>query len=214
MKKLLLLVALMTVTVSAQAQHEQGDITIQPRVGFTISNITDGDKSKLNLAYGVDFERFFTDQFSLSLGLMFTNQGCKYDIIYYEPTNLGGSSSNGSSSNTTKLNIYYGSLPIMANFYVLPGLALKAGVQPAFRVKAKIENGDTKLDLDNMIDMLFAGEGNKLNTFDLSIPVGLSYEIIGITADVRYNFGLTKLVSNTDKGIYNRVFTVTLGYKF
>ena len=214
MKKLLLLVALMTVTVSAQAQHEQGDITIQPRVGFTISNITDGDKSKLNLAYGVDFERFFTDQFSLSLGLMFTNQGCKYDIIYYEPTNLGGSSSNGSSSNTTKLNIYYGSLPIMANFYVLPGLALKAGVQPAFRVKAKIENGDTKLDLDNMIDMLFAGEGNKLNTFDLSIPVGLSYEIIGITADVRYNFGLTKLISNTDKGIYNRVFTVTLGYKF
>ena len=214
MKKLLLLVALMAVTVSAQAQHEQGDITIQPRIGFTISNITDGDKSKLNLAYGVDFERFFTDQFSLSLGLMFTNQGCKYDIIYYEPTNLGGSSSNGSSSNTTKLNIYYGSLPIMANFYVLPGLALKAGVQPAFRVKAKIENGDTKLDLDNMIDMLFAGEGNKLNTFDLSIPVGLSYEIIGITADVRYNFGLTKLVSNTDKGIYNRVFTVTLGYKF
>lgn len=214
MKKLLLLVALMTVTVSAQAQHEQGDVTIQPRVGFTISNITDGDKSKLNLAYGVDFERFFTDQFSLSLGLMFTNQGCKYDIIYYEPTNLGGSSSNGSSSNTTKLNIYYGSLPIMANFYVLPGLALKAGVQPAFRVKAKIENGDTKLDLDNMIDMLFAGEGNKLNTFDLSIPVGLSYEIIGITADVRYNFGLTKLISNTDKGIYNKVFMVTLGYKF
>ena len=214
MKKLLLLVALMTVTVSAQAQHEQGDVTIQPRVGFTISNITDGDKSKLNLAYGVDFERFFTDQFSLSLGLMFTNQGCKYDIIYYEPTNLGGSSSNGSSSNTTKLNIYYGSLPIMANFYVLPGLALKAGVQPAFRVKARIENGDEKRDFDNMIDYLFDGEGNKLNTFDLSIPVGLSYEIIGITADVRYNFGLTKLISNTDKGIYNKVFMVTLGYKF
>ena len=213
MKKLLLLVALMAVTLSAQAQHEQGDVTIQPRVGFTISNITDGDKSKMNLAYGVDFERFFTDQFSVSLGLMFTNQGCKFDIGKYD-TNLGGSSSNGSSSNTTKLNIYYGSLPIMANFYVLPGLALKAGVQPAFRVKAKIENGDTKLDLDNMIDMLFAGEGNKLNTFDLSIPVGLSYEIIGITADVRYNFGLTKLISNTDKGIYNKVFTVTLGYKF
>lgn len=214
MKKLLLLVALMAVTLSAQAQHEQGDITIQPRVGFTISNITDGDKSKLNLAYGVDFERFFTDQFSLSLGLMFTNQGCKYDIIYYEPTNLGGSSSIGSSSNTMKLNIYYGSLPIMANFYLLPGLALKAGVQPAFRVKAKIERGDTKLDFDNMIDMLYAGEGNKLNSFDLSIPVGLSYEIIGITADVRYNFGVTKLISNTDKGIYNKVFMVTLGYKF
>ena len=211
MKKLLLLVALMAVTVSAQAQHEQGDITIQPRVGFTISNITDGDKSKLNLAYGVDFERFFTDQFSLSLGLMFTNQGCKFNIY----DDIKDASNKGLSSDaTTKLNIYYGSLPIMANYYVLPGLAIKAGVQPAFRVKAKIERGDTKLDLDNMIDMLYAGEGNKLNTFDLSIPVGLSYEFKGITADIRYNFGVTKLISNTDKGIYNKVFMVTLGYKF
>lgn len=211
MKKLLLLVALMAVTVSAQAQHEQGDVTIQPRVGFTISNITDGDKSKTNLAYGVDFERFFTDQFSLSLGLMFTNQGCKFNIY----DDIKDASNKGLSSDaTTKLNIYYGSLPIMANYYVLPGLALKAGVQPAFRVKAKIERGDTKLDFDNMIDMLFAGEGNKLNTFDLSIPVGLSYEFIGITADVRYNFGVTKMISNTDKGIYNKVFMVTLGYKF
>ncbi len=213
MKKLLLLFALMAVTLSAQAQHEQGDVTIQPRVGFTISNITDGDKSKMNLAYGVDFERFFTDQFSVSLGLMFTNQGCKFDIGKYDIIPDG--STNGSSSNSTaKLNVYYGGLPIMANYYLLPGLAIKAGVQPAFRVKAKIERGDTKLDLDNMIDMLYAGEGNKLNTFDLSIPVGLSYEIIGITADVRYNFGLTKLISNTDKGIYNKVFMVTLGYKF
>ena len=201
----------MAVTLSAQAQHEQGDITIQPRVGFTISNITDGDKSKLNLAYGVDFERFFTDQFSLSLGLMFTNQGCKFNIY----DDIKDASNKGLSSDaTTKLNIYYGSLPIMANYYVLPGLALKAGVQPAFRVKAKIERGDTKLDFDNMIDMLFAGEDNKLNTFDLSIPVGLSYEFIGITADVRYNFGVTKMISNTDKGIYNKVFMVTLGYKF
>ena len=48
MKKLFALVALMALTLSAQAQHEEGDFTIQPRVGFTVSNITDGDKSKLN----------------------------------------------------------------------------------------------------------------------------------------------------------------------
>ena len=112
------------------------------------------------------------------------------------------------------MNLYYGALPIMANYYVLPGLALKAGIQPAYRVKAKIESGDTKLDLDNAVAMLFPGEGVKLNSFDLSIPVGLSYEFIGITADVRYNIGLTKLISNTDKSIRNSVFTVTLGYKF
>ena len=206
MKKLLTIVALMAVTLSAHAQHEEGDVTIQPRVGITISNITDGDKSKTNLTYGVDFERFFTDQFSVGLGVMFTNQGCKYDVL--SPDGIGST-----KINDIKFNIYYGILPIMANYYVLPGLALKAGIQPAFRVKANLESDGSKLDLDNTLDALFGGD-TKLNTFDLSIPVGVSYEYAGITLDARYNFGVTKLISNAQKSIYNKVITVTLGYKF
>ena len=206
MKKLFTLVALMAMSLTAFAQHEEGDITIQPKVGITISNITDGDKSKVNVAYGVEFERFFTDQFSASLGVMFTDQGCKYDIYSADGA--------GNVSDEMKLDIYYGTLPIMANYYVLPGLALKAGIQPAFRVKARIEYKGEKVDFDNYIDMMFKGEGNKLNTFDLSIPVGFSYEFKGITFDARYNIGVTKLISNTDESIYNKVFIMTLGYKF
>lgn len=206
MKKLLTLMALIAISLSAQAQHEEGDVTIQPKVGITISNITDGDKSKVNLAYGVEFERFFADQFSASLGVMFTNQGCKYDIYSADGA--------GNVSDEMKLDIYYGTLPIMANYYVLPGLALKAGIQPAFRVKARIEQNGNKIDLDNAIDAMYDGNDNKLNTFDLSIPVGLSYEYAHITVDGRYNFGVTKLISNADKGIYNKVFIMTLGYKF
>ena len=206
MKKLLTLMALIAISLSAQAQHEEGDVTIQPKVGITISNITDGDKSKVNLAYGVEFERFFTDQFSASLGVVFTDQGCKYDIYSADGA--------GNVSDDMKLDIYYGTLPIMANYYVLPGLALKAGIQPAFRVKAKIKYKGEKVDFDNYIDTLFPGEGNKLNTFDLSIPVGFSYEFKGITFDARYNIGVTKLISNTDESIYNKVFIMTLGYKF
>ena len=206
MKKLLTLMALMAVALSAQAQYEEGDITIQPKVGMTISNITDGDKSKINLTYGVEFERFFTDQFSASLGVMFTNQGCKYDIYSADGA--------GNVSDDLKLDIYYGTLPIMANYYVLPGFALKAGIQPAFRVKARIEQNGNKIDLDNAIDAMYDGNDNKLNTFDLSIPVGFSYEFKGITFDARYNIGVTKLISNTDESIYNKVFIMTLGYKF
>ena len=206
MKKLLTLVALMAVALSAQAQYEEGDITIQPKVGMTISNITDGDKSKINLAYGVEFERFFTDQFSASLGIMFTNQGCKWNIY-----SLDGADN---VSDDMKLDIYYGTLPIMANYYVLPGLALKAGIQPAFRVKARIEFNGEKMDFDNAIDAIFDGNDNKMRTFDLSIPVGLSYEFKRVTFDARYNFGVTKLISNTDESIYNKVFIMTLGYKF
>ena len=206
MKKLLTLMALIAVTLSAQAQYEEGDITIQPKVGMTISNITDGDKSKINLTYGVEFERFFADQFSASLGVMFTDQGCKWNIY-----SIDGA---GNVSDDMKLDIYYGTLPIMANYYVLPGLALKAGIQPAFRVKARIKYKGEKVDFDNYIDQMFDGTGNKMNTFDLSIPVGLSYEFKRVTVDARYNFGVTKLISNTDKGYYNKVFIMTLGYKF
>ena len=208
MKKLLTLMALIAIALSVQAQHEEGDVTIQPKVGITISNITDGDKSKVNLAYGVEFERFFTDQFSASLGVVFTDQGCKYDI--YGQDIVAGSVVHDDMI----LNIYYGTLPIMANYYVLPGLALKAGIQPAFRVKANIEYNGEKMDFDNTIDAFFDGNDNKMNTFDLSIPVGFSYEFKGITFDARYNFGVTKLISNSDESIYNKVFIMTLGYKF
>lgn len=203
MRRTLCLFALLMATLTIRAQYEEGDILIQPRVGITISNITDGDKSKINVTYGVEFERFFTDQLSLAAGVLFTDQGCKYEIFDAD-----------NSNKDTKLNLYYGALPITANYYVLPGLALKAGIQPAFRVKAKIMHGDEKMDFDKMVSMLFPGEEVKMNTFDFSIPVGLSYEYNRITVDARYNIGLTKLISGNSNAIHNKVFAITLGYKF
>lgn len=202
MKKLFLLMAMMVTTIAVQAQHEEGDITIQPRVGISYSNITDGNKWKLNIAYGVEFEYYLAEQFSLAGGVLFTNQGCKYDVY---------SDDNKVTDETIKLNLYYGTLPITANYYILPGLALKAGIQPAFRVKANVVQGSEKLDFDKMV-AAFYGNDVKMNKLDLSIPVGLSYEFKGITLDARYNFGLTKLTSDGDN-LYNKVFVVTLGYK-
>lgn len=202
MKKLFLLMAMMVTTIAVQAQHEEGDITIQPRVGISYSNITDGNKWKLNIAYGVEFEYYLAEQFSLAGGVLFTNQGCKYDVY---------SDDNKVTDETIKLNLYYGTLPITANYYILPGLALKAGIQPAFRVKANVVQGSEKLDFDKMV-AAFYGNDVKMNKFDLSIPVGLSYEFKGITLDARYNFGLTKLTSDGDN-LYNKMFVVTLGYK-
>ena len=202
MKKFFLLMAMMVTTIAVQAQHEEGDITIQPRVGISYSNITDGNKWKLNIAYGVEFEYYLAEQFSLAGGVLFTNQGCKYDVY---------SDDNKVTDETIKLNLYYGTLPITANYYILPGLALKAGIQPAFRVKANVVQGSEKLDFDKMV-AAFYGNDVKMNKFDLSIPVGLSYEFKGITLDARYNFGLTKLTSDGDN-LYNKVFVVTLGYK-
>ena len=86
---------------------------------------------------------------------------------------------------------------MMANVYVVPGLAVKLGIQPGFMV-----------DKDDASDV---------NTFDLSIPVGLSYEYNNFVLDGRYNWGVTKINKNSVKGAddtRNSVFQITLGYKF
>jgi len=89
----------------------------------------------------------------------------------------------------------YINIPVTLNYYVAQGLALKAGIQPGFMV-AK----------DDMIDGV-------LNTFDLSVPVGLSYEYQNFVFDARYNIGCTKVFKHADKG-YNNVIQITVGYKF
>ena len=199
MKKIILMVvAAMMATMNAKAQHEEGENIIQPRVGITLATLTNTDNSKMkvNITYGVEFEHFINDEFSLAGGILFTDQGT---IIESKPSD-------------TTLKLYYAAFPLTANYYVLPGLAIKAGVQPAYRVKARMEEDGAKVDMDNALELLFGNEV-KMNKFDLSIPVGLSYEFKGITLDARYNFGITKLFNDIDESVRNQVVTITLGYK-
>jgi hypothetical protein len=110
----------------------------------------------------------------------------------------------------------------MAQYYVIPGLAIKAGIQPGFLVRAKnkydYENGGIAIHTDADIK-------DACNKVDLSIPVGISYEYKSFVLDARYNIGLTKVYKDIDadaaelfgisnKTCRNSVFQITLGYKF
>ena len=202
---------MMAVTMTAQAQYEEGDLTIQPRVGVTFSTISGSDllsddaKMKTNLTYGFELEYFLMDKLSVAGGLLFTNQGYQFDFYESIETNV--------NKTTAKFDNYYTTVPITLNYYLIEGLAIKAGVQPAFRVKTRLKMGDEKLDLDKAFDFLFPNQDVTLNKFDLSIPVGFSYEYNHITFDARYNFGLIKLFKGINGSSHNRVITLTLGYK-
>ena len=214
MKKNFLIFALIAVTMTAQAQHEEGDITIQPRVGVSFSNITGDDlfsedsKMKVNLTYGFEAEYYFTDILSVAGGLLFTNQGYKFD--YYEVEGPG----NNSVKRTANLNNYYAAVPITLNYYIVNGLAVKAGVQPSFRVKTKLKGDGVNMDIDEALDFLFTNKEVTLNKFDLMVPVGFSYEYNKIVFDARYNFGFIKLFKGIDASSHNSLITLTLGYKF
>lgn len=193
------ILALLTSVVTV-AQRREGTFTVQPKVGLNVSTLSDAQKTIGDACFGMEAEYMITNIFSLSAGVMVSNQGGKYDKDGLRYT----------------ADLDYANIPIMANVYVLPGLALKAGVQPGFRLKAKMKTDDGTYDVDEfykLVGMLTPGEEPKINKFDLAIPVGISYEYENVVLDARYNWGLLK-VENIGNAYYNRVFEVTLGYKF
>lgn len=188
---------LLAASTATFAQHAVGSFTLQPKVGMNVASLTKSDNydSRIGLAAGVEGEYQVSDIFSLSLGAIYSQQGNKIDKT------IAGQS----FKYTNKLD--YVNVPVMANVYVVPGLAVKLGVQPGFNVNSKgkavantvIGSTDKTVELD-------------AKSVDFSIPVGLSYEYKGVVLDARYNWGLTKVWDGSDSK--NSVFQFTLGYKF
>lgn len=190
MKKLFLAVVAMMVSAATFAQNEAGQITIQPKVGVNIANITDavGADPRIGLAAGAEFEYGLTDNIGLSAGVLYSMQGAKTTEEGVDCT----------------LKLDYLNVPILANFYVAKGFAVKLGVQPGFKLsskaKAKGSGASVELDVDG------------IKSVDLSIPVGVSYQYQNIVFDARYNWGVTKIIDDADSK--NSVFQITVGYKF
>ncbi len=188
MKKMILTAVVLLSSVATFAQRAVGTVSLKPQVGVVGATMTEFEKTKMKVGFtaGAELEYQVSDIFSLSGGVMYAQEGVKFDT--------GGDFKIGKTKiefKDAKTNLAYINVPVMANVYVVPGLAVKLGVQPAFAV----DKG-----------------GTKAKGFDLAIPVGLSYEFSNVVIDGRYNWGVTKVFDNLDAK--NSVFQVTLGYKF
>ena len=198
-----MIAAMMVAAISANAQNEVGQLTLMPKAGINISTIT-GDginkKSKVGLVAGIEAEYGITEKFGLQFGLLYSMEGCKSDAVI-----AAGEGASAFRAEGVKWNLDYINIPIMAQYYVVKGLAVKAGIQPAFNVRGKwsVDGNSGK-----MKDV-----GYEPKAFNFSIPVGLSYEYQNFVLDARYNIGVTKLVKDADQG-RNSTFAITLGYKF
>ena len=192
MKKLMMIAAMMIAAVSANAQNEVGQITLQPKVGINIANLTgSGNKAKVGVVAGVEAEYGISENFGLAFGALYSMEGCKL-----KTTGMDKSLS---------VNLDYINIPILAQFYAAKGFAIKAGIQPAFNVRHKASYDGESADLKDA--------GIETKSFNFSIPVGLSYEYQSFVLDARYNIGVTKLFKDADQG-RNSTFSITLGYKF
>ena len=195
MKKIMMMLVMATVALTASAQNtlrDNGIFTLQPKVGVGIGVLSgewkqasgDSNKSRVGLVAGVEGEYYVNDWLGIAAGLSYAQQGWKFE-------------GNGVDE-TTKLD--YLNVPLTADFYVAKGLALKTGVQFGFLMSAKAGSLDVKDDCE------------KLN---FSIPLGISYEISDFVIDFRYNMGLNK-TNKADNGNKARsdLLQITLGYKF
>ena len=205
MKKIMMIAAMMVATLSANAQNEVGQWSLQPKAGINISKITGtGMSSRVGFAGGLEAEYGVAKNFGITAGFLYSMQGGKYDMDGFKTLGI---------KDKFKFNFDYLNIPILAQYYITKGLAVKAGIQFGFvvRDKVKVEEiiaGGGKYNED----MSFDREDAKLKKFDFSIPVGLSYEYKNIVLDARYNIGTTRVVKFAENG-KNSVFEITLGYK-
>ena len=203
MKKVFLAIAAVVFSVTtAMAQSPAGSIFVKPMVGGTLTKLTKLEDTKMKLGFvgGAEVGYQVSDAFAVTGGVLASMQGTKSDAKGSLDLDFLGSVDLKEPSFT----LTYINIPIMANYYVAPGLAIKAGIQPGFLVSQKLKAKTSAGDVEST-----NSEGYK--KFDFSIPFGLSYEISDFVIDARYNLGVTKVFDNVKAK--NSVFMLTVGYK-
>lgn len=235
------IVICMTQTQIALAQNT-GKWSLTPKVGLTnghwVGDHAAYESNRLGWTIGVDAENKICKRLSLSFGLQYSQIGSTDDIIktnYIKGVNylttgiifLEDGIINITDSHTfsnQRKNLGYLQIPVLANLYLTKGLSIKAGLQFNLLTRAKLKyhvEGFTKFDFpDNSSNTVEFDGDETIGIFsdcskaDISVPVGISYELKNIVLDARYNFGLTRIMRHDPDRYYNRYLSITLGYKF
>lgn len=193
-------IALVSLTASAQTP-EQGEVSLTPMLGVSYGGFMGyeykgaGDNSRdgqIGFTVGAELGYMCNSWFKASLGVQYINSSTKF----------GWEKKNDFKND-------YLAIPVLANFYVGDGFALKAGVQPAFLLSSSLGSDDIK---------------DGIQSFDFTIPVGLSYEFSNIVLDARYNIGVQNIIKDGKiigtspaegfTNLTNGYATITVGYKF
>ena len=224
MKRIAVLIVLVTSTLVSMAQNKLGTWSVIPHVGVSISSLLGGSgiyevrdnravevkpHALLGFVGGADVMYQASDAVGLSAGLSFVQAGCKLEDYTDEHT-IGYD---------RYLRINYVTMPILIHSYLLPGFSVKAGIEPTLLVIAKSKEIQQSFEVDKegkksnfhedefTIDMK-----NGMRKFGLSIPIGVSYEYENVVLGAVYHVGVFNIYKKGDSS-RNSVFEVSVGYK-
>lgn len=124
MKKFITLCLSLLFAATSFAQTEPGTFTLLPKVGLNLSNLTKSTLEmdmKAGFCGGLELNYQLNKSFSLTLGALYSQQGCKR------------------SENDIKItaNLEYLNVPVLFNFHITNGLVAKVGVQPGLLLNDK-----------------------------------------------------------------------------
>lgn len=165
---------------------------------------------------GVEAAYQLTDRFAVAAELKYSLQGANYDDFAVPGNHADGYNLDATTVSNISLSQHYIQLPVLARYYVARGFAIQAGLQPGYCVSNKLS---TDLEYGGKTMDVVADKTDLLSKFDLSVPVGITYEAYGIVLDARYNFGVTNVYGGSWDGgtkptSRNSVVEISLGYRF
>ena len=191
---------------------------------------------KLGYEGGVDVEYMVHDRIGVTVGAMYAMQSEKFKDYHIGEKRAGSENLyEFSKFENTRVNFGFLNVPVKCIVYFTDNFALKAGVQLGFMLSSKFKYNVVsglydKLNPGNIIyydadgnpaqegsDVYLAEEIDSKNGykhFDVSIPVGFSYEYENVILEAQYRIGLSKLNLDgyADK-MHSSVFSVTVGYR-
>ena len=189
MKKVFMTLAAV-VALGMGANAQTGDVKFGFKGGYNLSNFggdVENNKSLSGFHLGGFVEIPVSEKFSVQPEVLYSAQGAKFEGYGYS-----------FDYKTDYINI-----PVMAKYYVMDKLAVMAGPQFGFLVKAEVEGEDAK---------------DEIKSFEFGVGVGANYYFTeNIFAGARYNFGLSNIndgEGSDDFKLNNNVLQVSVGYRF
>ncbi len=213
MKKIVIMLMALLTTAQGFSQSEAGRWTITPKAGVNWSNRTEGDiyygtgldekvkhSSRRGFAIGAEAEYFVHQNAGISAGLIYSQQGCDYDDA-------------PQVWKDTKLKLDYLNIPVMVHCYPVEHFGLQVGMQPGFLVRKKLSGEEYYSEENRSGYRSFETNVTFMRNFDLSIPVGVSFDLDYLRLEFRYCFGIYD-TTKIDQKEHNNTAQLTIGYRF
>jgi hypothetical protein len=208
MKKIILILTALTITLGANAQT----LKFGAKAGMNVASLSaasyNGMKEKgasmmIGFHVGGYVNYSITDMIGLQGELLFSMQGAN-------------------KTEDTDVRLNYINIPLLAELKLIPSLpelSFFAGSQIGFNISRKVSWSDGSSASGSDLDKILEQSGEKINTFDIAGVIGAQYTFMEhLTLGARYNMGITNGSSGLSgvkvSGNRHNVIQLSFGWTF